>query len=68
MLPRLVAEELLDAATATGLGSGSIKDAEKVTRNLMDTARGEKRRRRAQLTEAAAALMGIKIERVKPNA
>ncbi len=68
MLPRLAAEGILDAATATGLGSGSLKDAKAVTRNLMDTARGETRRRRAQLTgAAAAALMGIKIERVKPN-
>ncbi len=68
MLPRLHAEDMLDAATATGLGSGSIKDAEAMTRTLIDTARGEPRRRRAPLTGAAAALMGIKIEKVTPNA
>lgn len=67
MLPRLAAEDLLDAATATGLGTGSFKDAERVTRNLMDVAKGEKRRHRAPLTEHAAALMGIKIEKVKPS-
>ncbi len=65
MLPRLAAEDILDAATSTGLGSGSIKDAETVTRNLMDLASGETRRRVAPLTEAGAAIMGIKIEKVK---
>ena len=67
MLPRLAAEDVLDAATAMGLGTGSFKDTERVTRNLMDVARGETRRRRAPLTEHAAALMGIKIEKVKTD-
>ena len=67
MLPRLHAEQMLDAATSAGLGTGSMKDAETVARNLMDVARGETRRRRAPLTEAGAALMGIKIEKVGPS-
>ncbi len=67
MLPRLAAETILDAATATGLGSGSFKDGEAMTRNLMRVAHGETRRRLAPLTEHAAALMGIEIERVKPD-
>jgi hypothetical protein len=65
MLPRLAAEDMLDAATTTGLGTGSLEDAETVTRNLMDLASGEARRRAAPLTEAGAALMGIKVEKVK---
>ena len=67
MLPRLAAENILDAATASGLGTGSFKDADRVMRNLMDTARGETGRRRAPLTEAAAALMGIKVEKVRTD-
>ncbi len=65
MLPRLAAESILDAATATGLGSGSFKHGEKMTRDLMRVAQGETHRRRAPLTEHAAALMGIKVEKVK---
>ena len=68
MLPRLAAEQILDAATSAGLGAGSMSDAEGVTRKLMDQASGETTRRRAPLTEAAAAIMGISIERVKPDA
>ncbi len=67
MLPRLAAEHILDAATAAGLGSGSFKDGERMTRNLVRVASGETQRRRAPLTEYAAALMGIKIERVGPS-
>lgn len=62
MLPRLAAEDLLDRATATGLGTGSIKDAERMTRNLMTVAKGESRPRSGGLNAGALALMGIKVE------
>ena len=67
MLPRLHAEDMLDHGTAVALGTGSLKDAKAVTRNLMSAARGEGRPRRSTPSPAALALMGIKVERVKTN-
>ena len=62
MLPRLHAEDMLDQGTAVGLGTGSLKDAKEVARNLMSMAQGETRPRRSGPSPAALAMMGIKVE------
>ena len=62
MLPRLHAENMLDHGTAVGLGTGTLKDAGEVTRNLMSVAQGDTRPRRSGLNAGALALMGIKVE------
>ncbi len=62
MLPRLAAEDMLDSSTSVALGTGSIKDAKGVTRNLMKQAQGNTRPRRGTLSEGALAAMGIGVE------
>lgn len=62
MLPRLAAEETLDASTAVGLGTGSLKDARTVTRDLMRLAGGTPATARERPSPAALAEMGIKVE------
>jgi hypothetical protein len=64
MLPRLAAEETLDASTAVGLGTGSYKDGKAVTRNLMKVASAGRSPRRSTASPAALEMMGIKVEMV----
>ena len=52
----------MDTATAVGLGTGSLKDAGAVTRDLMELPRGGARSRSSGLNAGALALMGIKLE------
>ena len=63
MIPRLAAEETLDASTSVALGSGTLKDAARVQDGLLRVA-GAGRRRPAPSPGALAA-MGIGV--MKPN-
>ena len=51
----------MDTATAVGLGTGSIRGAGRVTRDLMDAAKGETQPRRGGLNSDALATIGIKV-------
>lgn len=61
MLPRLSAEETLDAATAAALGGGTLKDASKVHRALQLAIDGPTPPRAQPLNRAAMASMGLGV-------
>ncbi len=61
MIPRLSAEETLDASTAVALGSGTLKDARRVSDGLMRTARAGARQRGPAPSPATLAAMGIGV-------
>ena len=65
MMPRLAAEEMLDASTAVALGSGTLKDAAGVTARLLRATGDEQQRRAPAPSPAALAAMGIEV--VKSN-
>ncbi len=59
MLPRLSAEETLDASTSVALGSGTLKNAKRVEGNLRRAARAGMPARKIPLDPGALADMGI---------
>ena len=61
MLPRLAAEETLDASTAVALGSGTLKDSRQVSDKLLRTARAGAKRRGSKPSPAMLAQMGIAV-------
>ncbi len=61
MLPRLTAEETLDASTAVALGSGTLKDASQVEGALMRAVRGDAKPPVRVRDPAALALIGINV-------
>ena len=61
MLPRLAAEETLDASTAVALGSGALKAARQVSDKLLRTARAGAKPRGAKPSPAMLAQMGIGV-------
>ena len=61
MIPRLAAEETLDASTAVALGSGTLKDARSVQDGLLRVAGAGRRRRAVAPSPAALAAMGIGV-------
>ena len=63
MIPRLAAEETLDASTSVALGSGTLKDAQRVQDDLLRAARAGRKVARVKPSPAALAMMGIKVER-----
>lgn len=62
MLPRIQAQELLDAAKASGLAFGSYerRDAERMLRDLHEKA-GGKREKPRKATPAVLGMMGIGV-------
>ncbi len=65
MIPRLAAEETLDASTSVALGSGTLKDARSVQDGLLRVAGAGRRRRAPAPSPGALAAMGIGV--MKPN-
>lgn len=63
MMPRLQAEEMLARTTATALGAGAMKPAERSSL-IRKLERQAGRRRAAKAEPAVLAAMGIKVERV----
>lgn len=63
MLPRLAAEETLNAVTATAMGSGTMKESE-ARRAHADLARTASARRPPQADPRVLSLMGIAVEHV----
>ncbi len=61
MLPRLMAEETLDASTAVALGSGTLKDPDRVEGALMRAVRGGRKPPARLRDPAALAAMGIGV-------
>ncbi len=61
MLPCLAAEDVLDASTAAGLGSGMMKNAGRIIANLQQVSRGGGKARRGHASPAALAAMGIAV-------
>lgn len=65
MIPRLSAEETLDASTAVALGSGTLKDMKRVQGDLLRAASGPQRRSSTPFNRDAMASMGLAV--VKHN-
>ena len=61
MMPRLAAEETLDASTAVALGSGTLKNSKSVSDNLLRAARAGAKRRGPKPSPAMLAAMGIAV-------
>ena len=61
MLPRLVAEETLDAAKAVALGSGTLEDARGIQAGLLRVARAGAKPRGVKPSPAMLAQMGIAV-------